>query len=524
MITAYALLGCPDATAGKRSAHGNHFSITSFGGIADGLTDNGPAFRRGFATLAAQRGGTLDIPTAAKPYLVTTADPVLVDGFKFIARIPSNVHLTGKGTIKLGDGVNSTATPAGSHDFGIQMFGNLAGASDIEIDGITLDMNGAHNLQPVISEVHPQYGLRFTAHGVYAGHTAVHDIVIENSAGNNMIVFQGAGGQFASVIKCKLFTGGKGIAANVNNVDFSFVYTEWGHSRINHNLIHQDPVNTGPSGGIELHNADSEAIGNIITNCYPGIVLASDPGPISNVSVTDNVMTGGFSGISLWGGLAPFRTVRISGNRITLKHNIALAANYGESYGIGQPYLGARSRNTWTSGTANGVVLESLVIVRNVIAMNTSVASANNISMGITLNGCRDVLIAHNTIRYMSSSGISFYGSKYGTVGIRIARNCVIDSGNNTTMFGHSGISLDFAKFRPVTEREDVIYSGQTIQIINNYIGRSAGGGTHYGITVQGTANVTGLTQEHNRFVNVSQKGLAVGRQQANSDITKKQQ
>ncbi len=503
-MAVYALLGCPVAIAGKRDAYGNRFSINSFGGIADGLTDNGPAFRRAFATFAAHRGGTLEIPMAAKPYLVTTADPALVDGFKFIAHIPSNVHVTGKGTIKLGDGLNSTATPAGSHDFGIQMFGNLAGASDIEIDGITLDMNGAYNLQPVKSEVHPQYGFRFTAHGIDASRIAVRNITIKDCAGNNMVVFQGAGGQFASVIKCKFLVGGKGIAANVNNVDFSFLYTEWGHSQINRNVIYQDPLNTGASGGIEIHNADSEVIGNTIANCYPGILLESNPGPISNVSVTDNVMAGGFSGIGLWGGLSPFRAVRISGNRITLKHNRVLAMIYGESYGIGQPFLAARSTNTWTSGTANGVILESLEIVRNVIAMNTSAASAYNSSMGITLNGCRDVLIAHNTIRNMSSIGINLYGSIHGATGIRIEQNRIIDCGNNTTKFGHSGISLDFTGFTPATEQRNVIYSGQTIQIVNNYIGRSALGGRHYGITTQGAANVMGLTEGHNRFVNVS--------------------
>lgn len=503
-VAACALLGCPGVIAGKRNTRRNHFSIISFGGIADGLTDNGPAFRRAFAALAAHGGGKLDIPTAAEPYVVTTADSVLVDGFKFIASIPSNVHITGKGTIKLGDSVNSAATPAGSHDFGIQMFGNVAGASDIEIDGITLDMNGVHNLQPAGSEVHSQYGFRFTAHGAYAGHIAVHDIVIKNCAGNNMIVFQGAGGRFASIIECKLFAGGKGIAANVNNVDFSFVYTQWRKSRINHNVICQSPVNTGASGGIELHNADSEAIGNTITNCYPGILLESNPAPITNVSVTKNVMTGGFSGISLWGGSAPFRTVRISDNRITLKHNRALAMTYGESYGIGQPFLAARSRNTWTSGTANGVSLESLVIVRNVIAMDTAVASANNISMGITLNGCRDVLIAHNTIKYMSSSGINLYGSIHGAASIRVERNRLIDCGNNTTMFGHSGISLDFTGSTSAAKWEHAIYSGHTIEIFDNYIGRLVTSGRHYGISMQGTANVTGITQEHNRFVNVS--------------------
>lgn len=507
-VAGYVLVGCLDATAGKRNAHGSHLSINSFGGVADNVTDNGPAFRRAFATLVTHGGGTLEIPAAARPYVVITADPILVDGFRFIATIPSNVHITGEGTIKLGDGVNSTATSASIHDFGIQMFGNVTGASNIEIDGITLDMNGAHNLQPVRSEVHPQYGFRFTAHGVHADHIAVHDVIVKNCAGNNMIVFQGAEGRFASIINSKFLVGGKGIEENVNNVDFSFVYTEWAHSRINGNTILQDPVNTGPSGGIELHNADSEAIGNTIKNCYPGILLESNPGSIRNVSVADNVMTGGFSGISLWGGFAPFRAVRISGNRITLKHNRTLEMNYGESYGIGQPYLGARSKNIWTSETANGVILESLVVVRNVIAMNTSIASANNISMGITLNGCRDVLIAHNTIRYMSSIGINLYGSTYGAERIRIERNRVTDSGNNKTIFGHSGVSMDFTEFRPATEREHMIYFGQ-IQIVNNYIGRSARGGTHYGITARGTTNVTGLTQENNRFVNVSHNELA---------------
>jgi hypothetical protein len=49
---------------------GETVSLTDFGGIANGATDNAPFFTKGINALLAQGGGTLFIPCAAQPYVL----------------------------------------------------------------------------------------------------------------------------------------------------------------------------------------------------------------------------------------------------------------------------------------------------------------------------------------------------------------------------------------------------------------------------------------------------------------------
>ncbi len=87
------LLACFVVPAGARTV----VDITKFGGVADGRTDNAPAFRRAMAAVVEAGGGRLVFPRAPLPYLV--ADTLLVES--------SHVEILGEGAmVKLAHGAS----------------------------------------------------------------------------------------------------------------------------------------------------------------------------------------------------------------------------------------------------------------------------------------------------------------------------------------------------------------------------------------------------------------------------------
>ncbi|MDY0166331.1 MAG: hypothetical protein RBS80_07295 [Thermoguttaceae bacterium] len=96
------------------------FSITSFGGAADGKTDNAPAFRRAMQEVAKAGGGQILFPPAVEPYLVR--DTLLID--------VSNVEVLGTGaTVRLADGASN-----GRRTNAVQ----VSGTSDEPVENVTL--------------------------------------------------------------------------------------------------------------------------------------------------------------------------------------------------------------------------------------------------------------------------------------------------------------------------------------------------------------------------------------------------
>jgi len=102
--------------------------IADFGGVADGKTDNAPAFRRAMQEIAEAGGGRILFPPGKRPYLV--ADTLLID--------ESNVELLGEGaTVKLADGASDGRRVHVIH---------VRGTSDeplrnVTLRGLTVDAN-----------------------------------------------------------------------------------------------------------------------------------------------------------------------------------------------------------------------------------------------------------------------------------------------------------------------------------------------------------------------------------------------
>ena len=421
------------------SARSVNLTIQQFGAKGDGVSDDGPAFRAAFAALAVSGGGTLTVANTGKPYLVGSWDPTPHDGILFVALLPSNVTLTGTGTIQIKNNIYPTATDGtGGVYYGVSLFGSL-GSSNITVSTLTFDMNGQHNLQPP-GLPHIMNTFRFYS----ARNVTVQGVTVRNSPGHNMIVFQQPSGDGAVVKNSTFSVGGHGIPGNSLNSDFSFLYSEWSHTQFLNNTVHQDASNDHASGGIEIHGSHSLAQGNKIENCNPAFWIASTPGAVDDVTVTANTITNANRGIAFWTGDS-LSNVQITKNSISVHYNPVFTQLYGlgdDAAGIITPYLYATYTGQYTSSTANGSVIRNLTIKNNTIYSSDGALPVNT-QPGIVLQGVQNALITGNIINNLGSSGIVVYGSPWGESNVVINRNTVSNIGLNNSSSGHQAILLN---------------------------------------------------------------------------------
>ena len=454
----------PAAVAQPATVTGGTLNILQFGAKGDGVSDDAPAFRKAFQALASSGGGTLVIPKTAGAYLMRTWEPTPRDGLLFIAFIPSNVTLTGDGTIKIKDNIYPAVTNgAGGVYYGVNLFGSFGG-SNIVVSGLTFDMNGQHNLQPA-GLPHIMNTFRF-----YSGRNVVlQQITVKNSAGHNMVVFQEGAGNGAVVRNSTFSIGGHGIPGNTRNSDFSFVYSEWSHTQYLNNHIIQSAQNDHASGGFEIHGSHSVATGNIIENCNPGFWIASSPGPLEDVVVSGNDMRDVNRGIAFWVS-DTFKNVHLLKNTIRVKYNPVFTQLYGkgdDAAGIVGPWLGSYYQKAYTAHTANGSAIENLEIKGNTIYSNDGVLPVDT-EPGISIHGVHNALITGNNIYNIGSSGIVVYGSPWGNRNIVITRNTIRNFGRTSGPSVPAAITVDtngtsLQPFATAFDSRGIVITGNTI-------------------------------------------------------------
>jgi hypothetical protein len=410
-----------------------------FGAKADGISDDAPAFRAAFAALAASGGGQLIINNTGRPYVMGSWDATPRDGLLFVALIPSNVTITGNGTIKIKDNIYPYPTDGtGGVYYGINLFGAFS-KSNITISGLTFDMNGQNNLQPP-GLPHIMNTIRF-----YSGaNVVIASVTIKNSPGHNMIVLEDNAGDGAVIRDSVFSVGGHGVRGNTLNSDFSFLYSEWGHTQFVNNTIFQDPSNDHASGGIELHGSHGLAQGNRIENCNPAIWIASTPGAVDDVIVTHNTIVNANRGIAFWVGAGVLSNVIVSSNTISVHYNPVFTYLYGlgdDAAGIIVPWLGAWYSGQYASWTANGAPIRNLTIKGNTIYSSDGMLGLNTMP-GISIHGVHDALIADNIIHDVGSNAIELRGSPWGNRNVIIARNDLRNFGLSPSVAGHEAIAI----------------------------------------------------------------------------------
>jgi hypothetical protein len=404
-------------------------NVMWFGATGNGTTDDTTAIQRAINFIKSVTGGTLYFPNGT--YSVGSVYTLPSGGSyldQYMIDVSNTVNLTLRGESK------SAVIRLKNHflDGGVDAQSNAhifsgSAASGFTLDGLFFDLNGATNLTPAGKirnsiAVRIQNGDRLTVRGCK----------FVNSGGHNVISAGGAGDTF--ILKDNEFVnGGRGVPGNVNNPDFSFVYSEWKNTKASHNTITQEFGPGGFSGGIELHGSDSYATHNTITNCEPAIWIASVPYAISNIVVSDNIFKDCNRGVAFWRGLT-LKNITISDNEISVKKWAGSA-----SAGISIPMP---ADGIFTADVAHGGYIENLTINDNTITDGQpDLPDASN--YGILLASLKTAKIHNNTISRMNGPGIVLSGSPFGMTDVSVTENQISNCGRNTSGFGHDALFIN---------------------------------------------------------------------------------
>lgn len=400
------------------SIAGNIFNVKDFGAKGNGFNDDTKAIQLAInkaspllmATIYFPKGTyNIDSYTITKNYLEN-----------YCIKLHSNLSLKGDGDlsiIRLADHIfDKTDTNANAHIFyGLKI-------KNVSFISLMIDMNGINNLVP--ANVIKNHSAIFTAVGE---NYLINNITIKNCSGTNMLNIMGKGNKLV-IENSRFINGGNYVGypeTNKNQIDFSFVYTEWDNTTVKNNIIRQNDIDKGLggfSGGIEIHGSQSFVSDNQIDGCWPGIYLTSIRHSIINVVVKNNKLINCVTGIFFWVS-NPMRNISILNNYIQLTY--ARSTKNDICAGIRVPYGNADEYN---KDLANAAPLYNLHIIDNTITADTM----STLSMGMILHSLHQSIISGNIIKNMNYGGIVLQGSKWGTDSLSVENNTFTDFMRNT--------------------------------------------------------------------------------------------
>lgn len=277
-----------------------------------------------------------------------------------------------------------------------------------------IDLNGAENTPA--EGVKKNHAAIFVTHG---RNVSLEKIKIINAAGTNMVNIKGRG-SLLNIQDCLFKNEAIIQKVNCNQYDFSFVYSEWDSTFINKSKIvlqkdvagickKQRPYN----GGIEIHGSDSWVKNCSISNCFPGMYIASTGKAMKNVIVSNNHFSSCTKGISFW--------LEYPMDSITIRKNtIGIVSERLEHFrfctGIEVPNGNASNYN---STLANAASIKNLFVFDNIISASISAENAS----GIMLHSIQQSKIERNKIKGVNRYGIVLLGSKWGSSFSSISQN-----------------------------------------------------------------------------------------------------
>lgn len=465
-----------------------------WGAKGDGNTDD---------TIAIQKAinASNNIYLAKGTYVLGTITP----GSSYLENrllvLRSNISIMGDGptsVLKLKDHLldnpddnNSNAHMMGGNDL-----------SSITIANVKFDMNGANNLNPS-GKIRNAMAL-FILGG---NNISIKNSFFNNCAGHNVIALRESAKNVKSynayIAKNIFKNGGRYVGTpkeNINNTDFSFLYTVWDNSIIEENTIEQEDINIGMhnwSGGIEIHGNNAKVINNKITGCDPAMYVASSPKAIEKIVISGNIMHNCLRGITFFLYNGNIKDVEITRNSIELTQS--KLRTWGDCTGIQVPHGGT---DVFDAVHANAGFIEKLNVNYNTITSNLP-SGLQYQCKGMEIHSLHNSKIMQNSINGMSDTGISFLGSPWGSINVDITNNKILDCGRtaknaiyrNSIYFKQDGSS----------KTPSLPFYVTNVNISNNALGNTNEGGSEYsgmGLINIPASKIKNLTISGNTFSN----------------------
>jgi hypothetical protein len=424
-------------------------SVTHYGALGDGTTDDTAAIQAAIDSGAS----TVFFPDGTYLLGTITAGPTYLEN-RFLT-LRSNLTLLGtRGSIlKIKDHVLDGATDATAN--ANVLWGT--GLTNLHFEGFTINGNGATNLTPV-GHIRNAKGIAILG----GAHVTIAQVTFLNMAGHNNIQMTRTAGQLNTnllVRGCTSQNGGLWVGvSNPNNADFSHFYTEWDNSRFLGNYLTQDNIDygmNGSRGGIEIHASRGLVQGNVIIGALPAVWATSlQSGAVSasveDITIAGNVFYNCRAGVYLVPTTyAALKRVKIVDNTIALQRSSLDSTGY--LVGIASPN-GASQTTTYTDTYANGGPTEELTIAGNTIVSLLAAGDTTYQGIGIAVHSLWQATLTGNLIRGMPTQGILLDQSAWGTNGLTIAHNTLLDCGRNAAVqASRAGVYLEFNAAAPVT-------------------------------------------------------------------------
>ncbi len=385
-------------------------NVKTYGATGDGKTDDTKAIQRAINAALPSIKTIIYLPAGIYNIASFTLTNNYLENYSLL--LHSNLDFKGDGSgtiIRVADHIfDKKDTSANAHLFyGTQI-------KNISFSNLVIDLNGANNLVP--ANIIKNHSAIFTSNG---HNYYIHDITIKNASGTNMLNIMSNGSNLV-IENCKFLNGGYYVGtsiANKNQIDFSFIYSEWDSTIVKNNIIQQQNIDIALgnyTGGIEFHGNNSSASNNVIDGCWPGIYITSSKnGGLKDVLIQRNNITNCITGVSFWLS-QPMTDVIIDHNNIAI--TFSRAAKNKLCTGIMIPNGNAKEYST---KLANAATVKNLRITNNCI----SAGPLATLSAGMILHSLQNSYILNNTITGMNYSGIIFTGSKWGMNSVDIKNN-----------------------------------------------------------------------------------------------------
>jgi hypothetical protein len=376
--------------------------------------------------------------------------------------------------------------------------------SNISINKLYFDMNGANNLTP--------QGKVRNAMAIFimgGNNLSIRDSYFYNCAGHNMITLRESTknkkSYNATIVNNVFKNGGRYVGSpieNINNTDFSFMYVVWDNSTVEGNLIEQEDINIAMhnfTGGLEIHGSGMKASNNKFIGCDPAVYIASQPAPIENITVSNNTMNDCFRGISFYLDKGPVKKVLIDDNSIVLsKSNLRRS---GICAGIEVPHGGG---DKFDGIHANAWPITELTISNNSISENLPLGTQYRCD-GLVIHSLHTADISNNNITGLTGEGVAFLGSPWGSNSVNITNNTIQNCGRGMSALPHkTGI---FFRQDGFSKSPALPFYANNINISGNTIGNTSSyGPLYFGITLinLSVSKLTDLTIANNSFSNLS--------------------